>query len=71
MSSVLAFVGCAVSVAYTLQNEKFEKVSVQTDDPSTDGESHRDTNNEIENTIQSSKCRADDKLSPTRYTSIQ
>lgn len=68
--SVLAFVGCAVAVAYALPNEKFEKVSLQTDDPSTDGESRLDTDKEFENAVRLPKRQADESSSPTRYTSI-
>ena len=63
--SVMAFVGGAVAVAYTTQSEKFEKVSVQTDDPSTDSESRFDTKKETKNPIFLPKCRRYDSILQT------
>ena len=49
--SVIAFVGGALYVAYSFQNDKFEKVSLQTDDSSMDNESRNDENKEISNSV--------------------
>ena len=68
--SVLAFVGVAVAVAYTVQSEKFEKVSLQTDDSSTDDESRNDQSTEIENKVPSPKRRVDERGSSARYTNL-
>jgi hypothetical protein len=69
--SVLVFVGFAIAIAHTFKNEKFEKVSLQTDDSSTDNES-RNENKEIENDAPLPKSRRGvlPAASAVRYTNI-